>query len=112
MPKLNRDVLFLILKELQSDRKSLYSCLLVNRTWCEITVPILWKDPWIDGLDEVKIKSQFNVIISHLSNETKEYLRIQGINLPEIRLKAFFNYISFYRYLRLCILGIMISVNV
>src|SRR3954451_18048481 len=99
MYKLNEDVLFLILKELQGYRGSLYSCLLVNRTWCEITVPILWKDPWVDEDEFEKMKSQFNVIISHLSNETKENLRIQGINLPGIRQKPFFSYISFYRYL-------------
>ncbi|RGB25485.1 hypothetical protein C1646_771652 [Rhizophagus diaphanus] len=37
MSKLNEDVIFLILKELQNDPSSLYSCLLINRTWCEMT---------------------------------------------------------------------------
>ena len=45
MSKLNKDVVFLILKELQNDGKSLYSSLLVNRIWCEAALPVLWNDP-------------------------------------------------------------------
>ena len=76
MLKLNKDVLFLIFEELQNDKASLLSCLLVNRTWCEIIVLILWKNPWFYIKELEKKKSQFNVIISHLSNETKENFRI------------------------------------
>ena len=39
MLKLNIDVLYLIFQEFQDDRKTLHSCLLVNKTWCEIIVP-------------------------------------------------------------------------
>ncbi|PKK60170.1 hypothetical protein RhiirC2_793724 [Rhizophagus irregularis] len=46
MSNLNNDILYLIFEELQDDDNTLYSCLLVNKTWCETTVPILWKDPW------------------------------------------------------------------
>ncbi|RIA98274.1 hypothetical protein C1645_750453 [Glomus cerebriforme] len=28
------------------DEKSLYSCILVNRTWCQIAVPLLWYSPF------------------------------------------------------------------
>ena len=35
MAKLNDDVLFLIIEKLQYYRNSLFSCLLVNRTWCK-----------------------------------------------------------------------------
>src|SRR5438046_1892845 len=45
MSKLNRDIIYLILKELQNDNKSLYSCLMVNRTWCVTALPFLWKNP-------------------------------------------------------------------
>ncbi|RIA91438.1 hypothetical protein C1645_875422 [Glomus cerebriforme] len=121
MSMLNKDVLLLILEELQYDSKSLYSCLLVNRTWCETAVPILWKNPhWklkenggdIQYLEEKSLNIQclkekrekreilqFNVIISHLSNETKENLRNQGINLSTEIQKPLFNYISFCKHL-------------
>jgi hypothetical protein len=61
MSKLNEDVIFLILKELSGDRKSLYSCLLINRTWCEIAVLILWNNPYCRTDDAMKIL--FNVIL-------------------------------------------------
>ncbi|RHZ45250.1 hypothetical protein Glove_682g17 [Diversispora epigaea] len=35
-----------ILKNLENDKKSLHSFLLVNRTWCKIIVPILWNNPF------------------------------------------------------------------
>ncbi|RIA92893.1 hypothetical protein C1645_42226 [Glomus cerebriforme] len=105
MSKLNKDVLFLILEELQTDRKSLYSCLLVNKAWCEIIVPILWKNP---------LKYSLNLIISHLSNETRGYLKSQGIDLSSIvQRKPSFNYIRFVRYLDLIRLeGIIQTINI
>src|SRR3954453_21548077 len=110
MLKLNKDVLFLIFEEFQNDRKSLHPCLLVNKTVCEIIIPILWKNPW-KYLDDKKKKSQLNVIFSHLSNEAKEYLKSQGINLFSgfIQHKPSFNYISYCRYLSLYKLEQIIS---
>ncbi|CAG8447042.1 4287_t:CDS:1 [Funneliformis caledonium] len=35
-----------ILEYLNNDKKTLYSCILVNRTWCRIAVPILWRAPF------------------------------------------------------------------
>ncbi|GBC04831.1 hypothetical protein RclHR1_00590017 [Rhizophagus clarus] len=100
MATLNKDTLLLILVKLQNDNNSLYSCLLVNKTWCETTIPILWKNPWRD-LPREKEKSQSNVIVSHLSNEVRENLkRKHDITLPE-PMKLSFNYISFCRYLEL-----------
>src|SRR5688572_6175357 len=100
MVKLNEDVLLLILKEVQNENNSLYPSLLVNKTWCKIIIPILWKDPW-KCLIKKKEESRFNVIISHLSNEAKERLKILNINLPSMQQKPLFDYISFCRYLDL-----------
>src|SRR5436190_17777286 len=104
MLKLNKDVLFLVIKELQNDRKSLHSCLLVDRTWCEITIPLLWKNPWkfclIDSAGSILL---FNVILSHLSEGSRENLK-QKIDLFVARQQPLFNYISFCRYLNLYIL--------
>ncbi|RGB43457.1 hypothetical protein C1646_809335 [Rhizophagus diaphanus] len=43
--KFDRDVLYLISKNLRNDSISLYSFLLVSRIWCEVAVPVLWKIP-------------------------------------------------------------------
>uniref|UniRef100_U9UMQ7 F-box domain-containing protein n=1 Tax=Rhizophagus irregularis (strain DAOM 181602 / DAOM 197198 / MUCL 43194) TaxID=747089 RepID=U9UMQ7_RHIID len=101
MSKLNRDVLYLIFEEFQDDDNTLHSCLLVNKTWCEIIIPILWKNPW-KNLKREKEKSLLNVIISHLSGESKNNLKNLGINfLENLYQKPLFNYISFCRHLNL-----------
>ncbi|PKK64177.1 hypothetical protein RhiirC2_757131, partial [Rhizophagus irregularis] len=95
MLKLNKDVIFLILEELQDDNKSLYSCLLVNRTWCETTVPILWKNParqYYSTNNAYNIL--LNVILLHLSEESRNNLKYQGINLfMKPYQRPLFNYI-------------------
>src|SRR2546423_13951440 len=103
MLSINEDVLFLIIKELRNDRKSLHSCLLVDRTWCEITIPLLWKNPWIFcPIDSAKSILLFNVILLHLSEESRESLKKQKIDLfTETHQRPLFNYISFWRYLNL-----------
>src|SRR6266498_4067025 len=106
---LNKDVTLLILEELQDDNKSLYSCLLVNRTWCETTVSILWKIPGRIHLTEKAESKLFNVILLHLSEESRDNLRNQGIDFfTETYQPPLFNYISFWRHLDLELLECII----
>ncbi|PKY62182.1 hypothetical protein RhiirA4_551149, partial [Rhizophagus irregularis] len=35
-----------ILEQLSEDKRTLYSCLITNRTYCQFVVPILWRNPW------------------------------------------------------------------
>jgi hypothetical protein len=94
MVQLNRDVLYLISKELQYDKETIYSCLYVSKTWCEIFVSRLWENPW-EFLGRGKEKLLLNVIASHLSDESREKIN----NLISLRnnsyRKPLFNFISF-----------------
>src|SRR5437762_9647209 len=104
MSKLNKDILFLIFVELQNDTKSLYSCLLVNKTWCETTVPILWKNP-LKFCPTGKKRILFDIILLHLPKESRSILKNHGIDLfTELHQRPLFNYISFWRHLNLSIL--------
>ncbi|PKY45545.1 hypothetical protein RhiirA4_460163 [Rhizophagus irregularis] len=87
MIQLDEDILLLVLGELKNDKKSLYSCLLVSRTWCVITGPILWRNP-----------------------KSRDILKNQGINnfITETYLPLF-NYISFWKCLELQFLEDIIS---
>ncbi|KAF0412768.1 hypothetical protein F8M41_007859 [Gigaspora margarita] len=38
-----------ILNNLNNEFYSLYSCALVNRHWCKMSIPILWQDPFSIG---------------------------------------------------------------
>ena len=95
MLQLNIDVLVLIFKKLQ-DRKSLHSCLLVNREWCCLVVPILWKEySWREYYINGSIF--FNTILSFLPSSSKQFLSDNDIKLPStILLKPpLYSYISF-----------------
>ncbi|GBC10554.1 hypothetical protein RclHR1_09710005 [Rhizophagus clarus] len=109
MVKLNIDVIHQILKEFQNDNETLYSCLFVNKTWCETTIPILWKNPTREcaHINEYKL---FNVILLHLSEESRNNLKKQGIHLfTETNYhQPLFNYISFWRDLVLFFLERML----
>src|SRR6266542_6627305 len=99
MSKLNGDLLYLIFKELQNDRKVLLSCLTVNKIWCETIIPILWRNPW-KFLKEKKLL--LNVIILYLSDESRNNLKRQGVDfLTNSYQRPLFDYISFCRHLNL-----------
>src|SRR6185369_5292605 len=54
--------------------KTLYSCILVNKQWHNINIPILWKDPFYSE-DSIKI------IINCLLEEDKDFLTRNSIEL-------------------------------
>jgi hypothetical protein len=114
--ELDKDVLFLIFEELKNDKKSLHSCLLVNRNWCVTAIPVLWRDPGkyfvaINSINTKKINILFDIIFLHLSKESRDILKNQGINNPIIEKyqQPLFNYINFWKYLNLVFLETVIS---
>ncbi|GBC04752.1 hypothetical protein RclHR1_05850001 [Rhizophagus clarus] len=100
MSNLNSDVLHLIFEQVQDDKKALYSCLLVNKIWCETTVPILWKNPWKCLINRENEKLLLGIIISHLSNASRNKIREHNL-LSDFHQKLSFNYISYCRHLDL-----------
>lgn len=100
MSKLNKDILTIIFYEIfhEYDYNSLFSCLLVNKYWCETVIPILWRNPWRYQMKDYQKKSLFNIIITFLSDESKEFLRNQNIEIiiPFKRKKLiFFDYLKY-----------------
>ncbi|CAG8719956.1 uncharacterized protein OCT59_015880 [Rhizophagus irregularis] len=109
MSNLNKDILLYIFEELFEDKNSLYSCLRVNRLWCETAVTILWKDPWIFLNRTLTLKLQkranifFNIIFLNLSEESKNYLLSEGIDIFKdlsLQKSPLFDYISFIKYIK------------
>src|SRR5436190_2037223 len=103
MIKFNMDCLVLIFNE--TDKNSLYSCLLVNKEWCSIVVPILWKIfSWHVALgrwwDCESAKKLSNTILACLPSSSKKLLSDNGVKLSsEILLRSpLFNYISFCEF--------------
>ncbi|UZO06854.1 uncharacterized protein OCT59_027160 [Rhizophagus irregularis] len=74
-----------------------------------MTVPILWKILGRYTLTENAKFMLFDVILSHLPEESKDILKNQGIDIfSEEYKRPLFNYISFWRYLDLFLLESMI----
>src|SRR5438045_9458208 len=79
MSRLNKDILFLIFEEFHDDSKSLFSCLMVNRIWCETAIPVLWRNPWKYGINYSNKGYLFTIFTLYLPNKIKESLTSEGI---------------------------------
>ena len=91
MSQIPADCLSGIFEYLYGDKASLYSCLLVNRLWCKISVKILWRN---------SCTANFRTLISCFPNESKEILSKNGIIIsPPTPKYPVFNYASFCKIL-------------
>ncbi|RGB34925.1 hypothetical protein C1646_700766, partial [Rhizophagus diaphanus] len=106
MSKLNQDILFLIFEELQNNSKFLFSCLMVNRIWCETVIPILWRNPWCYSINYKK-NSLYSIITSYLSDDIKELLTKRGILGQSLA----FDYLSFCRNINIKVIDDIISIG-
>src|SRR4051812_34242990 len=105
--KLNIDCLIKIFEKLENDHKSLHSCILVNKLWCQYAIPELWKNPWQSS--EIKQNNIFlqialiNTYISAFPKDSKEILLDNGFKLSSIESDKplIFNYISLLRNLQI-----------
>ena len=111
MFKLNNDILFLLLGELQNDSRSLFSCLLVNTFWCETVVPILWRNPWRYNTRYQNKSSLFNIVSLSLSDDIKEILISQGVQFTSTIMQKplLFDYLSFCRSMNINAINDIIS---
>jgi hypothetical protein len=94
-----------ILEYLEDDNIILYSCLLVNRFWCKITVRILWRNIWdfkyFYRRRSLRVASSIlSTLIACLPNESKELLYKNKIFiLTPISNIPLFNYPEFCKVL-------------
>src|ERR1051325_7420687 len=101
MEKLNVDCLQLIFDELKGEdnySRILYSCLLVNKKWCNVVVPILWRECSFNRIWTANEKI-YSTMLSCLPPSSKQLLFDNDIKLPSTVLKSpLFNYISFCEF--------------
>ncbi|RIB23144.1 hypothetical protein C2G38_2073580 [Gigaspora rosea] len=94
------ELMEIILNNLSNEIYSLYSCALVNRHLCEMSIPILWQDPFLFKRRNPSFISQY---FSFLGKDEKLGLKNFGINI-EIS-KPLFDYAKFLKVLSLSNLG-------
>src|SRR6266496_2876153 len=94
MSQLLTDRLNDIFEYLEDDKVSLYSCILVNRLWCEVSVRIFWRNVLNYST------SNFSTLIACLPNDSKEILSKNGIIISTPTSKPpMFNYAAFCKIL-------------
>ncbi|EXX68516.1 hypothetical protein RirG_104520 [Rhizophagus irregularis DAOM 197198w] len=85
-----------IIQYFRKDFSTLYSCILVNRLWCRLAIPLLWEDPFSAPTQNHHcIKTYF----CFLSEDSKAKLNEYEINDNLILSNTLFNYPSFIKYL-------------
>ncbi|GBC49712.2 hypothetical protein GLOIN_2v1875650 [Rhizophagus irregularis DAOM 181602=DAOM 197198] len=87
-----------IIQHLRKDFSTLYSCILVNRLWCRLAIPLLWEDPFCIPTQNY---SYIEIYLSYLKEDDKEKFNEYGIInnlLPSNTL--LFNYPSLIKYLK------------
>ena len=94
MSQLPADCLDEVFEYLEDDQSALFSCMLVNHFWCEVSVRIFWRNIWNYSV------SNFSTLVACLPNESKEVLYENGIIISTPTSKSpTFNYASFCRVL-------------
>ncbi|RGB30564.1 hypothetical protein C1646_817838 [Rhizophagus diaphanus] len=87
-----------IIQHLKKDFSTLYSCILVNRLWCRLAIPLLWEDPFCIPTQNYRY---IEIYLSYLKYDDKEKFNEYGIInnlLPSNTL--LFNYPSLIKYLK------------
>lgn len=82
MQKLPSNCFEEILESMDNDRNSLFSCALVNRHWCRLTIPLLWRRPFEHGYPNDFGLKLLKIYISFLAVEERELLKAQDIQVP------------------------------
>ncbi|PKY19229.1 hypothetical protein RhiirB3_432242 [Rhizophagus irregularis] len=82
-----------------NDYKTLHSCILVNRLWCRVTIPLLWEDPF--SIESPKNYRFIEIYLCFLNEDSKAKFDEYGINdnLLVPSNNTLFNYPSFIKYL-------------
>ncbi|GBC07418.1 hypothetical protein RclHR1_07450006 [Rhizophagus clarus] len=113
MSNLNKDILFLICEELQGDSKSLFSCLMVNRLWCETMIPVLWRNPWSYKDINYGNKNYLFIIIScYIYDNIEKFVTEKGIQLSSGSNQSLtFDYLSFCRSINVKVINSIISIG-
>ncbi|RGB25047.1 hypothetical protein C1646_747526 [Rhizophagus diaphanus] len=94
LPELTYD----ILKYFKNDFSTLHSCILVNRLWCRLAIPLLWENPFSNPTGNYNfIEIYLNNLNGDLKTELNEY-RIEDNLFPS---NTLFNYPSLIKPFKL-----------
>ncbi|PKC70515.1 hypothetical protein RhiirA1_454645 [Rhizophagus irregularis] len=85
-----------IIKYFQNDISTLHSCILVNRLWCRLAIPLLWENPFSFRTGNCNF---IEIYLHNLNNDLKSRLNEYKINDNSLPLNTLFNYPRLLKYL-------------
>ncbi|RIA91672.1 hypothetical protein C1645_821679 [Glomus cerebriforme] len=88
-----------IIQYFHHDYKTLYSCILINRSWCRLAIPLLWEDPFSKKYP--KNYHFIEVLLHNLNEDDKTELHEYEINSELFPSNTLFNYPSFIKSLNI-----------
>jgi hypothetical protein len=88
-----------IIQYFRNDFSTLHSCILVNRLWCRLAIPLLWEDPF--SLKNPKNYRYIEVYLHNLNDDYKTFLSKRGISNDLFSSSILFNYPSFIKHLNI-----------
>src|SRR6266542_2275055 len=95
LPELTKEIIQYFL----NDYKTLHSCILVNRLWCRLAIPLLWENTFSNP-NKINGNNYFiNIYLHNLNEDDKTKLNKYGINNDLFPSNSLFNYPSFIKHL-------------
>ena len=109
--QLPADCLYEIFEYFKNDKVTLFSCLLVNRLWFDVSARILWRNVWnFTSSQSHHSHALLNTLISCLLDESRDLLHKNEISIAiPISKSPLFNYACFLKVLSIHNINIIIK---
>uniref|UniRef100_U9U216 F-box domain-containing protein n=1 Tax=Rhizophagus irregularis (strain DAOM 181602 / DAOM 197198 / MUCL 43194) TaxID=747089 RepID=U9U216_RHIID len=89
-----------VIKYFKTDFSTLHSCILVNRLWCRLAIPLLWENPF-SGSVFTENYNFIEIYLDNLNDDSKTKLSEYKINDNLLPSNTLFNYSKFIKYLNI-----------
>src|SRR2546430_13197279 len=90
------ELLHEVMQYLRNDFSTLFSCILVNRLWCRLAIPLLWEDPFSTPTEDYAF---IEIYLCNLNNNDKAQLYGYGFHINLFPSKFLLNYPHFVKSL-------------
>ncbi|PKK58244.1 hypothetical protein RhiirC2_857878 [Rhizophagus irregularis] len=92
------ELTYKVIKYFQNDHSTLHSCILVNRLWCRLAIPLLWENPFSIPTGNYKF---IEIYLNNLNDDFKTKLNEHKIINNSLPLNTLFNYPKFLKNLNI-----------
>ncbi|RGB32940.1 hypothetical protein C1646_789486 [Rhizophagus diaphanus] len=90
------ELIYEVIKYFKTDFSTLHSCILVNRLWCRLAIPLLWEDPFSNYTGNYNF---IEIYFHNLSGDSKTKLSEYIINDNLSPSNTLFNYSKYIKHL-------------